>query len=174
MTFRLYVFIRDILWCGEENSHPPGPQVADREWRLDIEVSCEYEISSPGRNSRVALRQGIVTDSRSARDKGKQNHKVMVSLEKHSDFLVCKRKAHTMVQHITQRYRIDRRTGYQGLRPSVISQAGIETYATGCDSLSLSSTASGTRNQILTVNNNTEKRMETTEIKSKAMVTITT
>ena len=36
-------------------------------------------------------------------------------------------------------YRIARRAGYQGARPSVDSQTGVEKYATGCDSLSLSS-----------------------------------
>ena len=69
-----------------------------------------------------------------------------------------KGKAQKMVRDINQRYRIDRRAGYQGSRPSVISQAGVEKCATGCDSLSLSSTTSGTRNQILTVNNNSDKK----------------
>ena len=36
-------------------------------------------------------------------------------------------------------YRLVRRAGQQGTRPSVLSQAGVEKYATGCDSLSLSS-----------------------------------
>ena len=39
----------------------------------------------------------------------------------------------------TSPYRIDRRAGYQGSRPSVRGQAEVEKYATGCDSLSLSS-----------------------------------
>ena len=59
-----------------------------------------------------------------------------------------------MVHHVNQRYRIDRRAGHQGLRPSVISQAEVEKCATGCDGLSPSSTTSGTRNQFLTINNN--------------------
>ena len=36
-------------------------------------------------------------------------------------------------------YRLVRRAGQQGTRPSVLSQAGVEKYATGCDSLFLSS-----------------------------------
>ena len=36
-------------------------------------------------------------------------------------------------------YRLVLRVGQQGTRPSVLSQAEVEKYATGCDSLSLSS-----------------------------------
>ena len=34
-------------------------------------------------------------------------------------------------------YRLVRRVGQQGTRPSVLSQAGVGKYATGCESLSL-------------------------------------
>lgn len=52
-------------------------------------------------------------------------------------------------------YRIVRRAGEQGTRPSVTSQAGVgEKYVTGCDSMSLSTRTPGTRNNL---SNNTYK-----------------
>ena len=57
-----------------------------------------------------------------------------------------------------ERYHIVRHVGHQGTRPSVTSQAEVAKYATGCDGLSPSSITSGTRNQILTVNNNNNKK----------------
>ena len=50
-------------------------------------------------------------------------------------------------------YHIVRRVGQQGTRPSVTGQAEVEKYATGCDSLSLSTTTSGTRKHPLKHNN---------------------
>ena len=43
-------------------------------------------------------------------------------------------------------YRLVRRAGDQGTRPSVVSQAGVDKFATGCDSLSLSTITSGYKN----------------------------
>ena len=55
--------------------------------------------------------------------------------------------------------RIVRRAGHQGTRPSATSQAEVEKYDTGCDSLSLSTTTSGTRNQLSKQNNGTKSKM---------------
>ena len=57
-----------------------------------------------------------------------------------------------------KRYHIVRRVGHQGTRHSVTSQTEVAKYATGCDGLSPSSIIPGTRNQILTVNNNKNKK----------------
>lgn len=50
-------------------------------------------------------------------------------------------------------YSIVRRTGQQGMRPSVTGQAGVEKCATDCDSLSLSTITSGTITHMKTANN---------------------
>ena len=64
-----------------------------------------------------------------------------------------------MKQTTKTRYRIVRRAGQQGTRPSVTSQAEVEKYVTGCDSLSLSTTTSGTRNQLSNQNNGLKSKM---------------
>ena len=45
--------------------------------------------------------------------------------------------------------RIVRRADQQGTRPSVVCQAEVEKYATGCDGLSPSTTTSGYKNSLM-------------------------
>jgi len=44
--------------------------------------------------------------------------------------------------------RIGRRADYQGPRPSVLSQAEVEKFVTGCNGLSPFTTTSGTRTEL--------------------------
>ena len=54
-------------------------------------------------------------------------------------------------------YRLVRRAGDQGTRPSVVSQAGVDKFATGCDSLSLSTITSGYKNTKDSVKSKTKR-----------------
>ena len=69
--------------------------------------------------------------------------------------------------------RIVRRADYHGTRPSVtISQAEVEKYVTGCDSLSLSTTTTGTRNQISS--ENIQNQMERLKVRNYNNIRIAT
>ena len=66
-------------------------------------------------------------------------------------------------------YHIIRHVGLQEMCPSVTSQAEVKRYVTGCDSLSLSTTSSGTRNLAHT----SEQRNEDENVESKRFLQYT-
>ena len=69
-------------------------------------------------------------------------------------------------------YRIVRRAGHQGTRPSVASQAEVAKYVTGCDSSSLSTKTPGTGNQLSNQNIGTKKRLKIREFHNIRIATI--
>ena len=64
------------------------------------------------------------------------------------------------------------RAGKQGARPPVGRQAGVGKYATGCDSLSLSTNISGTRNQLSA--ENFEKKLKRMKVRNFHNIRIAT